>query len=148
MKPILPLVKAMYGEKGVDLHWEAMHGQGPLALKYGREYGFGGVPFASAFVDQYKGLIIVPDDWRETYTSIDREMLRVSINDYRMCKLDEMSYLEFSEFLRKYDAWKWLKEWNRPDRAIYYGLTVDKFKDELIKEWRDKWPEIEPPIPA
>jgi len=146
MKPIRPLFH-LYGWNGTDLKWAAMHGQGPLAMKWGMEHGFGGVPYAGAFVDSTRGKILLPDDWDKTWTGIDREMLRVTkmTREYQAFEILEVSYNDLAEYLIKIDAAKWLKEWNRPDRAIYYGLTVESFKKELVELWKSEWGDIAPP---
>jgi len=147
MKPIRPLFH-LYGWNGTDLKWEAMHGQGPLAMKWGMEHGFGGVPYASAFVDFTGRKILLPDDWDKTWTGIDREMLRVTrmTKAYEAFEVLEVSYADLAECLREIDAKKWLREWNRPDRAARYGLTVDGFKKEMHDLWTSEWDDI--PAPA
>jgi len=146
MKPIRPLFH-LYGWNGTELKWAAMHGQGPLALKWGMEHGFGGVPFASAFVDTTRGKILIPDDWETTWTGIDREMFRVTklSSEAKGCEVVEVSYADLADHLMKIDAVKWLKEWNRPDRAARYGLTVEGFKKEMLELWASEWGDIPPP---
>lgn len=138
----------LYGWNGTDIKWKAMHAQGPLAMKWGYVHGFYGVPYASAFVDETRGKILLPEDWRQTWTSIDLEMLRVTLMTPGWSSYEkiEVSYLELAEYLRAIDATKWLREWNRPDRAIYYGLTVDGFKKEMHELWSSEWGDI--PAPA
>jgi len=146
MKPIRPLFH-LYGWNGTDVKWQALHGQGPCVMKWGYEHGFYGVPYASAFVDETRGKILLPDDWDKTWTSIDREMLRVTrlTQGWQGYQILEVSYLELADYLREIDAVKWLREWNRPDRAGRYGLTVDGFKKEMHDLWTSEWGDIPPP---
>jgi len=146
-KPIRPLFH-LYGWNGLDLKWASLHGQGPLAMKWGMVHGAYGVPYASSFVDATREKILIPNDWRETWSSIDREMFRVTLltREYATYRVVEVSYLELAEYLRAIDSEKWLKEWDRPDRAFWWGLTVDDFKKEMHDLWRSEWGDI--PAPA
>jgi len=147
MKPIRPLFH-LYGWNGTDLKWQAMHGEGPLAMKWGMEHGFGGVPYASAFVDWTRGKILLPDDWDKTWNAIDREMLRVTkmTREYAGFQVIEVTYLELAEYLRAIDTKKWLYYWSDKGAPAKFGLGPEAFRKEMYDLWASEWGEIPPPV--